>query len=107
MDEEQFDDWQTFYLEGIHEIAENEQSAKPEILEAIFTHKLLPKEYHYEPLSSYTKDEFQKLRCCWMIFGYYIMKRRRKWNEICSNMNKVRYKTIVLTLDNSTFGKQF
>jgi hypothetical protein len=107
MDEEQFDDWQTFYFEGINEIAENEQSARQEVLEAIFTHKLLTKEYHYEPLSPYTKDDFQQLRCCWMMFGYYIMKRRRKLNDICSNMNKVRYKTIGLTLDNSTFGKQF
>jgi hypothetical protein len=63
MDEEQFDDWQTFYFEGINEIAENEQSATPEILEAIFAHKLLPKEYNYEPLSSYTRNDFQQLRC--------------------------------------------
>jgi hypothetical protein len=31
IDEEQFDNWQTFYFEGINEIAENEQSDKPDI----------------------------------------------------------------------------
>jgi hypothetical protein len=66
----------------------------------------MPKEYHYEPLSQYTKDDFQQLRCCWMMVGYYVMKRRRKWNEISSNMNKVRYKTEGLSFENSTFGKQ-
>jgi hypothetical protein len=33
-----------FIFEGINQIAEKEQCAKPESLEAIFTHKLMPKD---------------------------------------------------------------
>jgi hypothetical protein len=48
-----------FILKKLTNIAENEQCTKPEILKAILTHKLMPKEYHYEPLGQYTRDDFQ------------------------------------------------
>jgi hypothetical protein len=44
-------------------------------MNAIFTLYLLPECYHYEPFADYTKDNFQKLRCLWMMFGYFVLKR--------------------------------
>jgi hypothetical protein len=69
MDDEQFVLWEAFYLQGINEVATYDQCANENVLNAIFTHYLLPECYHYEPFADYIKDDFQRLRCLWMMFG--------------------------------------
>jgi hypothetical protein len=95
MDDEQFELLEAFYLEGINEIAIYDQSANDYVLNAIFEHYLLPEEYHYEPFADYTKDDFQRMRCLWMMFGYFILKRRDEWKEVMKRSGDVKYRTIM------------
>jgi hypothetical protein len=67
MDNDQFDLWQGCYFETFDEINTQGVEIAIEQLRYIFGHKFMPPEYHYEPLVEYSKDNYSKLRCCWMM----------------------------------------
>jgi hypothetical protein len=107
MDEEQFDLWEASYLQGINEVATYDQCANENVLNTIFTHFLLPECYHYEPFADYTKDDFQRLRCLWMMFGYFVLKRRDEWKEVMKRSGDVKCRTIRPQFRQTLFGCQF